>query len=125
MWNGANAWNVPGYYTVAGHGAPVVMYGPFNKSLMFPKDLAAIIRADKNWHGQPVILASCDTGSDRPGGETGFAELLATELGTWVFSPTEGAWFSNDGLLGSGKYFEPSSWEGQGPWVTKVPGMRR
>ena len=98
------------------------MYGPNGKGEMYPKDLAALIRKDPRWRGQAIILGSCDTGRDRKDGRPGFAQELADMMGTWVIAPTEKVWYKAGGMYGSGELRPPPVWDGQGPWVTKVPG---
>lgn len=104
------------------------MYGPGGKGEMYPKDLAALIKADPRWKGQPIILGACSTGRDRKGspprsgGAPGFAQALATLLGVPVFAPTENVWFSSTGMHGSGEFFPPGPLDVGGPWTLKFPG---
>ncbi|WP_203779680.1 hypothetical protein [Actinoplanes philippinensis] len=50
-----------------------------------PEQLAAMIRANPDWHGQPVVLVACDTGVDA---RDGFAARLARQLpGTRIVAP--------------------------------------
>ncbi|WP_146246688.1 hypothetical protein [Actinoplanes xinjiangensis] len=50
-----------------------------------PEQLAAMIRANPDWRGQPVVLVACDTGADA---RDGFAARLARQLpGTRIVAP--------------------------------------
>ncbi|WP_211275487.1 hypothetical protein [Actinoplanes rectilineatus] len=50
-----------------------------------PDRLAAMIRANPDWHGQPIVLVACDTAVDSA---NGFAARLARELpGTRIVAP--------------------------------------
>lgn len=65
---------------------------------MFPPDLAKRIQADSNFHGQPILLASCNTGKDGGKDEHGnaqlpFAQQLANILNTTVRSPVDFTYF--------------------------------
>ncbi len=121
-WNGANGWNVPGSYTVAGHGSQVYMYSWNSKGTMTPEALAWLILTDKRWGGKNIILASCDTGSNRRNGDPGFAEQLSKLLGVWVTAPTTTSWYGNGTMMGAAQGSPPFVGEGTG-WVTHMPGL--
>jgi hypothetical protein len=82
---------MPGYYTVDMHGDPDSTY--IGDDELSPADLAALIRADPNWTGEPIRLFCCETGQ----GPHPFAQRLADELGVDVIAPTEMAWGYPDG----------------------------
>lgn len=105
-------------YTVAGHGNPVNMLDE-NLQRIYPWDLAKRIKNDPKWKGQPIILASCNTGS-KPvyDGRPSFQQLLANELGVDVTSATEFVFFQPKGKTPiSGAKDDPDkfSWKSVSP----------
>jgi hypothetical protein len=82
-----------GQYTVDIHGGPdFVRIGADRLTV---DDLAALIEADPNWHGEPVRLLACETGQNAGG----FAQQLADRLGVTVHAPTEMVGVDPDGNL--------------------------
>ncbi|WP_446224377.1 hypothetical protein ACTWPB_04050 [Nocardia sp. IBHARD005] len=81
----------PGRYTLDLHGSP--QSASVDGTSLSAADLAALVRADPNWNGEPIHLFSCNTGQE----SDGFAQQLATELGVDVYAPTELAWGYPDG----------------------------
>lgn len=107
---GADRWNIPNVYTVAGHGNPGNMedWRSGKYTPLFPEDLAKIIENDNNWGGKPITLGSCNTGNSWPSGFgrrknwIPFAQALANRLGVPVTAPLEFSWFSaHTGMLGA------------------------
>ena len=87
----ANDWNPRGVYSVAGHG-DYYENGDFAGTLagLTPQQLAARIKKDPTWKGQPVEIRGCGAGK---GGKQSFAQQLANILGTQVKAPTTiGQW---------------------------------
>ncbi|WP_305790265.1 DUF6531 domain-containing protein [Symbioplanes lichenis] len=86
--------NRPDRYHVFGHGNQRALeVGPARVSAA---QVAADIRADPAWHGQPIVLIACDTGVDRA---DGFAAQLARELpGTRIVAPGGIVWAGNSGI---------------------------
>lgn len=77
-------WNPSGVYSVAGHGSFYNM-SDWNDRTLWPHELAEMIRKDPNFHGQRIVLGSCNTNRKGPTpGEPTFAERLANYLGTTV-----------------------------------------
>ena len=97
----------PGMYTVDIHGHPDKV--TFLGRPLTEHDLAALIRNDPKWNGQPIWLFSCETGQL----DDGFAQRLADELGVAVVAPTEIAVSDEDGNFfvatetGTDAYGEP------------------
>ena len=70
IYAGVSHMNAPGWYAVGGHGSPWFMLDEqMNK--IYPPDLANRIKADPKFKGQPVLLASCNTGKDAGKDEKG------------------------------------------------------
>lgn len=115
----ANAWNVPGVYTIAAHGnAQLVM----NQSqAMRASSLAQKIRSDPKFRSQPVMLGACNTGNVAPNGDPSFAQQLADALGVPVTAPLDFAWFGPKGLLGASSISGPPTAGNPGPWQTFYP----
>ncbi|WP_223465817.1 RHS repeat-associated core domain-containing protein [Massilia soli] len=85
----AEAWNPKGVFSVAGHGNFRNMSDRQGR-IVWPHDLAKMIRAHPNFHGQRIVLGSCST--TRPTGvpgEPNFAQRLANYLGVPVTGPTD------------------------------------
>lgn len=102
-----------GYFDFAAHGAPnAIEYGSADMMLS-ARDVANIIRHNKNYNGEKVRLLSCYTGSV----ENGFAQNLANALGVEVEAP-------NDVLLvyPNGKF--KIGYDGTGKMVTFKPGRK-
>jgi hypothetical protein len=108
---GGNAWNIPGEYTVAGHGNPGNMEDDRNGTWpwrpLFPEGLAKIIKNDPNWKGKPVVLGGCNTGLSWENGHGGkkkwesFAQTLVNLLGVPVTAPLGFTqWNALQGLIG-------------------------
>jgi RHS repeat-associated protein len=112
----AAAWNIPGIYTVAGHGNPKNVVN--GTTYLNASALANLIRKDSKFQKQPVMLGSCNTGKQFMGRDS-FAQNLANELGTPVTAPLAGAWYNEQGLVGAG----PNAGVGgdPGPWKTFFP----
>ena len=99
-----------GFFDFAAHGAAdIIEYGSEEMKLS-ARDVANIIRHNKDYNGQKVRLLSCNTGST----DDGFAQQLANALGVEVEAPTDVLYvYSNGtykiGLDGSGemKTFKP------------------
>lgn len=76
----------PGYYDVVVHGSP---YGVSIKDErgevrnITPKQLALLIKRQKDYDGEKIRLLSCSTGQE----EHGFAQQLAREMGKEVRAP--------------------------------------
>lgn len=127
---GADLWNIPNVYTVAGHGNPGNMedWRAGKYTPLFPEDLARIIENDKNWDGKPITLGSRNTGNSWPSGFgrrknwMPFAQDLANRLGVPVTAPLEFSWFSAHtgmrGAAGPGRPPDPGS---IGRWKTFYP----
>src|SRR5690606_24170592 len=112
---------IPGFYTLDLHGSPEGAY--IGDEELSPADLAALVRADPNWNGEPIRLFSCETGQ----GEDPFAQYLADELGVTVHAPTELAWGYADGTsivssahCNSDTCEEPT-WPPDGMWIQFHP----
>jgi len=121
--------NPKGLYSVNGHGindnsieddrnSPTIHGG----SPLSPEQLAAIIKNDPNYHGQPVILYSCDLGGD--GGKS-FAQRLAKALGGQAIAPDNTLWIDHRDKSMSiyptkpgSKPPEPNTNAPPGNWVT-------
>jgi len=133
---GGNQWNIPGAYTVAGHGNPGNMTdareGTFPIVVVWPEDLAKMIKNDPNWNHQPVTLGGCNTGDAWEPGWHGiahpwpFAKSLANLLGVPVTAPVGFTrWTAKDGLLGTsqtnhGPISSPGNWKTFNPIVKHV-----
>ena len=125
---GWNAWNIPGVYTVAGHGNQGWMEdvrAGYNR--LYPEDLAKLIQKDPNWKNRPVMFGGCHTGDSWAEGcavksrlDT-FAQMLANLLGVPVTaSPQFTRWDSQRGLLGTSPGIsEPVQYPGA--WKTYYP----
>lgn len=109
---GGQVWNIPGVYTVAGHGNPGWMEddssGSSNARRLYPEDLAKIIKNDPNWKNRPVMLGGCNTGNSWQDGYAGkshwdsFAQMLANALGVPVTAPLAFTrWNGQQGLTGT------------------------
>jgi hypothetical protein len=89
---------------------------------LYPAALAALIKADPNWKGQPVMLGGCHTGMNYPDGFGGyakwksFAQGLADELGVPVTAPLGFSRYDGKrGVIGStktadGPVSSPGAW---------------
>lgn len=129
QYNGANHWNIPNVYTVAGHGNPGIVEDSRSGKIdrLLPWQLAKIIRDDKNWKGKPITLGACNTGRKWPDGYGGknwneFAQDLATELGVDVTAPKDFSWYdSQKGMLGSSGPNKAPDKGSIGTWVTFSP----
>jgi RHS repeat-associated protein len=120
-------WNAPWAYTVAGHGNPVNMEDRRGEKIkiLYPKDLAEIIKNDPNWKGRPILLGACNSGRTPGSGGPSFAEQLADLLGVDVTAPTDFTWyFPGDGLRGSGPYPNGPPKGQPGTWKS-FPGKRK
>jgi len=115
----ANAWSVPGVYTVAGHGNSQIMMN--QSQAVRAATLASIIKADPKFKGQPVMLGACNTGNKAPNGDAAFAQQVASDLGVPVTAPLGFAWFGPPGLLGSAGPSSPPSPGDSGAWKTFFP----
>ncbi len=79
----ANEINIPGVFTVGGHGTPTAIESATGNP-MSAKDLADLIKFDGNYNeGMTIWLFSCNTGN----GKDSFASQLAKELHTNVIGP--------------------------------------
>jgi hypothetical protein len=90
----------PDRYTVDAHGDAERVY--VGSEALSPPDVAALIRYDDRWGGQPVRLMSCETGQ----GDDCFAQGLADELRVGVSAPDQLAW--SDAF---GRVYSASAWE--------------
>lgn len=121
QYKGANAWNVPGTYTVAGHGNNKILQDAEGRTI-YAEDLARIIKRDPNWYGKPIIIGSCNTGKDRDDGEASFAQELADKLNVPVKASLEFVWFGEEGLFGTSRDMVHPPKPGQsGRWRTFQP----
>jgi RHS repeat-associated protein len=125
---GGSAWNIPGVYTVAGHGNPGNMEDSRTGKIkpIFPSDLSTIIKSDRNWNGKNIILGACNTGNKWPDGYQGkkwipFGQSLANEMGVPVIAPNGFTWYSAAGLLGAGGENTPPTPGSTGSWTTFRP----
>jgi RHS repeat-associated protein len=125
---GGNAWNIPGVYTVAGHGNPGWMEDDRSGyRRLYPEDLAKIIKNDPNWRNNPVMLGGCNTGDRWEDGHAArphwdsFAQTLANLLGVPVTAPLQFTrWNSQQGLIGTSPTIAgPVQYPGQ--WKTSYP----
>ena len=82
-----------GVHTIDMHGSPDGVR--IGGELLGVEHLAALIRADPNWNGQPIRLLACRTGAD----PNGFAQQLADQLGVPVTAPTEYVGVADDGTV--------------------------
>lgn len=89
--------NPDGMLDVVGHGNSNAMQIDFpgGPRTVTPAEMAAMIRAQPQFNGQPIRLISCETGCD----QTGFARQLADELGVPVYAPDQLAWAYPDGTV--------------------------
>ena len=120
IYAGASRMTAPGWYSVAGHGNWWFMEGP-NKERIYANELANRIKADPNYHGQPILLASCNTarrGAKGPDGKPipPFAEVLSKYMGVTVKATAEATTFTPGGTFYSGVNRTPFT--GGAPWVT-------
>lgn len=101
----------PGSYTIDMHGnATSVRIGT---ERLTADDLAALIEADPNWHGEPIRLISCNAGHE----DNGFAQQLATRLGVPVTAPSDYA-----GTFADGAPFVSTAYvDESGMLVPKIP----
>lgn len=118
IYAGVSKMNAPGWYAVGGHGLPWHMLDE-NMKRIYPADLAKRILADPNFKGQPVLLASCNTGKDGGKDENGkdrlsFAQQLANILNTTVRSPAAFTYFPSNGQFYAGSNRTP--FNGGTPW---------
>ena len=113
------AQNIPrldGHYDVAAHGnqLEVEIHLDEGPSTLRAPDLARLIAAQPDYHGQPVRLVSCFTG-ERP---DGIAQQLANELGVQVVAPSSKLWVWDDGRTAVGLDWQVPD----GRWLTYKPG---
>ena len=95
--NSKNVTPKDGFFDVAMHGTPrAVAFGTAEGANMSPRLLAAIIKHNKNYHGENVRLLSCSTGV-QVNGDYCFAEELANALGVIVEAPNAVLYIDNDG----------------------------
>ena len=80
-----------GRYTLDLHGGPDFVR--IGADRLTADDLAALVEADPNWHGEPIRLLACETGQKADG----FAQRLADRLGVTVHAPTEMVGIDPDG----------------------------
>ncbi|GHH44131.1 WXG100-like domain-containing protein [Lentzea cavernae] len=101
----------PGSYTIDVHGnATSVRFGT---ERLTADDLAALIEADPNWHGEPIRLIACNTGHE----DNGFAQQLATRLGVPVTAPSDYAGTFADGT----PFASTAHVDESGTLVPKIP----
>lgn len=73
-----------GFFDFAAHGSETAIeYGDYG--MLSARDVANIIRHNKNYNGQKVRLLSCSTGAL----DDGFAQQLANALGVEVEAPSD------------------------------------
>lgn len=119
---GADAWNPSWAYAVGGHGNFINMEDRRDGvKIIYPWQLAEIIRKDPRWKGRPIILGSCNTGRPRPDGKPNFAQQLANYLGVDVTAPTDFVWYDANGMRGSGPYPSGPPSGTIGPWKSFSP----
>ena len=94
--NSKNATPKDGFFDVAMHGTPTAVGFGTKKANMSPRLLAAIIKHNKNYHGENIRLLSCSTGV-QVNGDYCFAEELANALGVVVEAPNAVLYIDNDG----------------------------
>jgi hypothetical protein len=83
----------PGKHTIDMHGGPD--YVRIGSDRLTADDLAALIEADPNWHGEPIRLLACETGQSA----NGFAQQLADRLGVTVHAPSDAVGVDKYGRL--------------------------
>lgn len=117
--------NVPGWYVVSGHGNQWFMEGP-NRERIYADKLAALIKADPKYIGQPILLASCNTamsgGVNPKNGQPipSLAEALSAHMNNTVKGAKDFSYFPpNSPTWGAGTKLIPPS--GGRPWVTVQP----
>ena len=116
--NSKNVTPKDGFFDVAMHGTPrAVAFGTAEGTNMSPRLLAAIIKHNKNYHGENIRLLSCSTGV-RVNGEYCFAEELANALGVIVEAPNMKVYTDSNGTIKVGKY-------GEGRMIPYKPNERR
>lgn len=93
-----NTVNMSGYFSVGGHGSSRVMNDQLKRNIS-PSQLAALIRANPGYKGQPIQLNSCSTGATPGFGGDSFAQQLSSILGVNVMAPNQWLYFSQDGGL--------------------------
>ncbi|HVN13614.1 MAG TPA: hypothetical protein VMT69_16085, partial [Kineosporiaceae bacterium] len=100
----------PGTAVVFAHGTTTTVIA--SGTVLTPRELAEIIRADQELSERPLRLFACRTGR----ADDGFAHQLAQELGVDVTAPTELAWLGPDGAMSttSGRLVRDN-------WVQTVP----
>jgi RHS repeat-associated protein len=87
----------PDKITVGGHGNASGMIDSGGNPIS-PKKLADIVKANPKFDGKkPVLLMSCNTGSEPSGGGDNFGQQLADELGVTVYAPDNYVWYRADG----------------------------
>lgn len=82
-----------------------------------PREFAAILKNDPNYHGGDIRLLSCETAAD---GAIA-AQLLANFLGVNVLAPTDIVWVDFEGKITIG----PDEFTNSGTWVIKEPIKRK
>jgi RHS repeat-associated protein len=88
LFNSANNWNPPNVFSVAGHGSFYNM-SDADDNILYAHHMAKMIRSHPNFHGQRVVLGSCNTARNAPGKNAPtFAQRLANYLGVPVTSST-------------------------------------
>jgi hypothetical protein len=101
----------PGQYTIDVHGGPDFVR--IGEDRLTADDLATLIEADPNWHGEPIRLLACETGQHADG----FAQRLADRLGVTVHAPSGYLEVTPDGQVLVGRTEQDSS----GTWHVRRP----
>ncbi|MDB5821333.1 MAG: hypothetical protein JWR21_37, partial [Herminiimonas sp.] len=114
FYNPANAWNPPGVFSVAGHGSFYNMSDPDDHTVWAYK-LAEMIRSNPNFHGQRIVLGSCNVARNGPDPkQSTFAQQLADYMGVPVTASTDLVYPRED--------FPRIPANGQGgKWITVYP----
>jgi len=116
--NSKNVTPKDGFFDVAMHGTPrAVAFGTAEGTNMSPRLLAAIIKHNKNYHGENIRLLSCSTGV-QVNGDYCFAEELANALGVIVEAPNMEVYTYRNGVIKVGDL-------GEGQMVQYKPNGRR
>ena len=103
-----------GFFDFAAHGRPdAIEYGS-EDMMLTAREVANIIRHNKDYNGEKVRLLSCSTGAD----DDGFAQHLANALGVEVEAPSDILLVYPNGTYKIG-------YDGSGEMRTFKPGGKR